>query len=60
MGTRYLASLLFGFDARDPVSFTSAAAFLVCIALLATLQPAWRAHGSIRWRRSGRNEQLPA
>ncbi len=36
-GTRYLASLLFGVEARDPVSFVGAAAFLVCVALLATL-----------------------
>jgi ABC-type antimicrobial peptide transport system permease subunit len=42
-GTHYLASLLFGVEARDPASFVGAAAFLVCIALLATLFPAWRA-----------------
>jgi ABC-type antimicrobial peptide transport system permease subunit len=42
-GAHYLASLLFGVDARDPVSFVSAAAFLVCVATLATLLPAWRA-----------------
>ena len=42
-GTRYLASLLFGVEARDPVSFVGAVAFLVCVALLATLLPAWRA-----------------
>jgi ABC-type antimicrobial peptide transport system permease subunit len=42
-GTRYLASLLFGVDAHDPVSFAGAAAFLVCVAILATLVPAWRA-----------------
>lgn len=42
-GTRYIASLLFGVEARDPVSFAGATAFLVCIALLATLLPAWRA-----------------
>jgi putative ABC transport system permease protein len=42
-GTRYLASLLFGVEARDPVSFVSAAAFLLCVALLATLLPARRA-----------------
>jgi putative ABC transport system permease protein len=42
-GTRYIASLLFGVEARDPVSFAGATAFLVSIALLATLVPAWRA-----------------
>jgi len=42
-GTRYLASLLFGVEARDPISFISAAVFLVSVALLATLLPAWRA-----------------
>jgi putative ABC transport system permease protein len=42
-GTRYLASLLFGVEARDPVSFAGAAGFLVCVALLATFLPAWRA-----------------
>ena len=42
-GTRFLASLLFGVDARDPVSFTLAAAFLVSVALLAILVPALRA-----------------
>jgi ABC-type antimicrobial peptide transport system permease subunit len=42
-GTRYLASLLFRVEARDPVSFVGAAAFLVGVALLATFVPAWRA-----------------
>jgi ABC-type lipoprotein release transport system permease subunit len=35
--------LLFGVEARDPVSFVGAAAFLVCVAVVATLLPAWRA-----------------
>lgn len=43
IGMRYLASLLFGVDARDPASFAVAAATLVCVALLAALLPAWRA-----------------
>jgi ABC-type antimicrobial peptide transport system permease subunit len=42
-GTRYLAALLFGVEARDPVSFAGAGAFLVSVALLATLLPAQRA-----------------
>ena len=42
-GTRYLASLLFGVEARDPVSFVGAGAFLVAVALVATLLPAQRA-----------------
>jgi putative ABC transport system permease protein len=42
-GTRSLASLLFGVEAHDTISFVSAAGFLAGIALLATLVPAWRA-----------------
>jgi putative ABC transport system permease protein len=42
-GTRYLSSLLFGIEPRDPVSFAGASAFLVGVALIATLLPAWRA-----------------
>jgi putative ABC transport system permease protein len=41
--TRYLASLLFGIEARDPVSFSAAAAFLLTVAVAAMLLPAWRA-----------------
>jgi putative ABC transport system permease protein len=39
-GTRYLASLLFGVEARDLVSFVGAAVFLLSVALVATLLPA--------------------
>jgi ABC-type antimicrobial peptide transport system permease subunit len=42
-GTRYLASLLFGVEARDPVSFVGATAFLMSVAIVATLLPAQRA-----------------
>ena len=42
-GTRYLASLLFGVEARDLVSFVGAAVFLMSVALVATLLPAQRA-----------------
>ena len=42
-GTRFMASLLFGIDARDPASFVGAAAFMICVAAMATLLPAWRA-----------------
>jgi ABC-type antimicrobial peptide transport system permease subunit len=42
-GTRYLASLLFGVEARDLVSFVAAAVFLLSVALVATLLPAHRA-----------------
>ena len=42
-GTRYLGSLLFGVEARDPISFVAAAVFLVCVALVAALVPAVRA-----------------
>jgi predicted permease len=43
VGTRYLASLLFGVEARDPVSFVGAAVFLLSVALFATFLPAQRA-----------------
>jgi hypothetical protein len=43
VGSRYLGSLLFGVDARDPLSFAAAGVFLFLTAVLATLPPAWRA-----------------
>jgi hypothetical protein len=42
-GTRYLASLLFGVEPNDPVSFAGAAVFLLMVALFAMLLPAQRA-----------------
>jgi ABC-type lipoprotein release transport system permease subunit len=42
-GSRYLSSLLFGVEPDDPVSFAAAATFLVGVAIIATLLPAWRA-----------------
>jgi ABC-type antimicrobial peptide transport system permease subunit len=42
-GTRYLESLLFGIEPHDPMSFAAAATFLVCVAIVAMLLPAWRA-----------------
>ncbi|HTM02701.1 MAG TPA: ABC transporter permease [Vicinamibacterales bacterium] len=42
-GTRYLASLLFGIEPRDALSFAAAVVFLVVTAAIATLLPAWRA-----------------
>lgn len=41
--SHFVASLLFGVTARDPVTLTSAAAVLAAIALLAGGLPAWRA-----------------
>ncbi len=42
-GTRYVRSLLFGIEAHDPASFAGAAGFLLVVALVAVLLPAWRA-----------------
>ena len=42
-GTRFLSSLLFGVDARDPASFAGAAAFMIAVAAVASVIPAWRA-----------------
>jgi predicted permease len=42
-GTRYLETLLFGVEARDPASYAGAAAFLVGVAFMAMLLPSWRA-----------------
>ena len=40
---RVLASMLFGVQARDPLTFLGTTALLVCVALLATFFPALRA-----------------
>jgi putative ABC transport system permease protein len=41
--TRLMSSLLFGVGATDPIAFTSVAALMVMVALLAVAVPAWRA-----------------
>ena len=41
--TRIVASLLFGVSATDPRVFTGVALFLLAVAVLAALLPAWRA-----------------
>ena len=41
--SRYLETLLFGVDARDPLSFGAAIAFVACVAIAATSGPARRA-----------------
>ena len=41
--TRFLAILLFGVTATDPLTFLAVTAFVLCIAALATVFPAWRA-----------------
>jgi predicted permease len=42
-GARYLESLLFGVAAWDSLSFGGAVIFLLCIAAISMLLPAWRA-----------------
>jgi hypothetical protein len=42
-GSSLIGSLLFGVEARDPLTFAAVAVFLAAVALLATLLPAWRA-----------------
>ncbi len=42
-GTRFLGSLLFGVDARDPISFVAGAVLLDAVATIAALVPARRA-----------------
>ncbi len=42
--TRIMAGLLFGVTARDPAIFGLAALFLIIVALMACLIPAWRAN----------------
>jgi ABC-type antimicrobial peptide transport system permease subunit len=43
--SRYVGSLLYNIDARDPVTFASAAAFLAIVSLVAAWVPARRAAG---------------
>jgi ABC-type antimicrobial peptide transport system permease subunit len=40
---RFVASLLFGVGARDPLTITVVAATLFTVAIVASLYPAWRA-----------------
>jgi ABC-type antimicrobial peptide transport system permease subunit len=44
-GFRFLAALLFGVGAHDPIAFTGGVIFLLLTALIATLIPARRAAG---------------
>jgi ABC-type lipoprotein release transport system permease subunit len=41
--TTFLSSLLFGVEARDPITMFGVAALLAVIGLLASALPAWRA-----------------
>lgn len=38
-----IATLLYGVDARDPVTMASAALLMLCVAVIAAIVPAWRA-----------------
>ena len=42
-GGRFLAAMLFGVSAHDPLVFIGVAAVLLAVAGLASLIPAWRA-----------------
>ena len=42
-GTRYVATLLYGIDAHDPLTFVAAAAFVAAVSALAAWIPARRA-----------------
>jgi putative ABC transport system permease protein len=41
--TRFLASLLYGVGATDPLTFTAVTALVLAVAITATALPAWRA-----------------
>jgi putative ABC transport system permease protein len=41
--TRFLASLLYGVGATDPLTFAAVTALVVGVAITATAFPAWRA-----------------
>jgi putative ABC transport system permease protein len=41
--TRFLASLLFGVAATDPLTFTSVCVLMIGVAVMASYLPAWRA-----------------
>jgi ABC-type antimicrobial peptide transport system permease subunit len=41
--TRYMAALLYGIEATDPLTFAITAATLVAVAMVASGVPAWRA-----------------
>ena len=43
LGSRYVASMLFGVEARDPLSFAAAVLFLAATAIVAATIPALRA-----------------